>query len=131
MGLQEVHNTPRPSDRQGLDSGQIACAAQVETVLKSVHLRGNAYAYLASLALDAESGATGYIEFRSYLGGSLITRWWSKRKSTLGQIGTPVSIGEQLANGTDFEIRAFNSHPTDPFNAFCDGEVATYDAPLR
>lgn len=131
MGLQEVHSTPRPQDRRSLDSGQIACAAGVETVLKSVALRGNAYNYLNSLALDAEAGATGYIEFRCYLGGALITRWWAKRKSTLGQIGTPVSIGEELGSGADFEIRAYNSHPTDPYNAFSDGEVTVYDAPLR
>lgn len=123
--------TPRSNDRLSLDSGAISCAAQTETVLKSVHLRGNCHAYLDSLAYDAEAGATSYIEFRAYLGGTRVPRWWATRKATLGQIGAPMSIGEELANGTDFEIRAYNSHATDAYEAYSDGEVAFYDETLR
>lgn len=129
--LQEVHLTPRPSDRLSLASGQVACAALTETVLKTVHLRGNCYAYLQALALDAEAGATGYIEFRAYLGGALVSRWWGKRSATLGAIGNPVPVGEELPNGSDLELRAYNSHATSSFNAFTDGEVTFYDQPLR
>jgi len=131
MGLLETHSTPRPQDSQPLDSGQIACAAGFETVLKTVTLRGGLYNYLRALALDAEAGATGFLEFRCYLGGNLISRRWAKRKSTLGQIGSPAPIGEFLGcDSADFEVRVYNSGAAS-YNAFCDGEVPAYNAPLR